>query len=142
MDSGSDKPASDAASSVASSRRASTDSPRTFPSSAAASLTGGDWPAQAADAIVNAVETVRDRTTTPIMKIARGLVFGIFAGTIIVTVVVLAIIGFVRLLDEVLPSGVWLPYLILGVVFTAVGALLFRRRNAPTPATTGTATRR
>ena len=86
------------------------------------------------NAIVNAVETVRDRTTTPIMKIARGLVFGVFAGTIIVAIAVLAIIGAVRLLDEVLPSGVWLPYLILGVLFAVVGALLFRRRNAPAPA--------
>ncbi|MEX1217764.1 MAG: phage holin family protein [Acidimicrobiales bacterium] len=110
----------------------STTPPRTIPS--AASLTGGDWPAQAADAIVNAVEAVRDRTTTPIMKIARGLVFGVFAGAIIITVIVLATIGVVRLLDEALPSEVWLPYLILGVLFTLVGAFLFRRRNAPTPA--------
>ena len=109
--------------------------PRSIPSvGSASSLIGGDWPAQAADAIVNAVETVRDRTTTPIMKIARGLVFGVFAGTIIITIVVLAIIGIVRLLDEALPYGVWLPYLILGVLFTVVGALLFRRRNAPAPA--------
>lgn len=108
--------------------------PRSIPSAAsAASLVGGDWPAQAADAIVNAVETVRDRTTTPIMKVARALVFGVFAGTIIITIAVLAIIGLVRLLDEALPSGVWLPYLILGVLFTVLGALLFRRRNAPAP---------
>ena len=99
-------------------------------------LTGGDWPAQAADAIVNTVATVRDRTTAPIMKIARGLVFGIFAGTIIITIVVLAIIGVVRLLDETLPSGVWLPYLILGVIFTAAGTIVFRRRNAPAAAGT------
>lgn len=108
---------------------------RSIPSvGAASSMIGGDWPAQAADAIVNAVETVRDRTTTPIMKIARGLVFGVFAGTITLTIAVLAIIGLIRLLDEALPSGVWLPYLILGVVFTVAGALLFRRRNAPAPA--------
>ncbi len=109
--------------------------PRPRTTMSASSLTGGDWPAQAADAIVTAVETVRDRTTTPIMKIARGLVFGIFAGTIIITIGVMAIIGVVRLLDETLPSGVWLPYFILGVIFTVVGTLIFRRRNASAPAT-------
>jgi hypothetical protein len=129
MDTGSDASTSGSTESTASTP------PRSIPTvGAASSLIGGDWPAQAADAIVNAVETVRDRTTTPIMKIARGLVFGVFAGTIIVAIAVLAIIGAIRLLDEALPSGVWLPYLILGVLFTVVGALLFRRRNAPAPA--------
>ena len=129
MDTGSD------ASTTGSTESTASTPPRSIPSvGAASSLIGGDWPAQAADAIVNAVETVRDRTTTPIMKIARGLVFGVFAGTIIVAIAVLAIIGAVRLLDEVLPSGVWLSYLILGVLFAVVGALLFRRRNAPAPA--------
>jgi hypothetical protein len=129
MDTGSD------ASTTSSTESTAPTPPRSIPTvGAASSLIGGDWPAQAADAIVNAVETVRDRTTTPIMKIARGLVFGVFAGTIIVAIAVLAIIGAIRLLDEALPSGVWLPYLILGVLFTVVGALLFRRRNAPAPA--------
>jgi hypothetical protein len=129
MDTGSDASTSGSTESTASTP------PRSIPTvGAASSLIGGDWPAQAADAIVNAVETVRDRTTTPIMKIARGLVFGVFAGTIIVAIAVLAIVGAIRLLDEALPSGVWLPYLILGVLFTVVGALLFRRRNAPAPA--------
>lgn len=131
METGSD------ASTTRSTDPASSTPPRSAPKiGSAASFAGGDWPAQAADAIVNAVETVRDRTTTPIMKIARGLVFGIFAGTIIITIVVLAIIGVIRLLDEALPSGVWLPYLILGLIFTVAGALVFRLRNAPVPATT------
>jgi hypothetical protein len=129
MDTGSD------ASATGSTEPTASTPPRSIPSvGSASSLIGGDWPAQAADAIVNAVETVRDRTTTPIMKIARGVVFGVFAGTIIIVIIVLAIIGAVRLLDEALPSGVWLPYLLLGVLFTVLGAVLFRRRNAPAPA--------
>ena len=129
MDTGSD------ASTTGSTEPTASTPPRSIPSvGSASSLIGGDWPAQAADAIVNAVETVRDRTTTPIMKIARGVVFGVFAGTIIIVIIVLAIIGAVRLLDEALPSGVWLPYLLLGVLFTVLGAVLFRRRNAPAPA--------
>jgi hypothetical protein len=97
-------------------------------------LSGGtrnssDWPSQAADTIVNVVETVRDRTTGPIMVVARALVFGVFIGTIGTAVIVLAIIGVIRLLDEILPSSVWLPYLVLGLVFVLAGVLIFRRRN-------------
>ena len=95
----------------------------------------GDWPSQAADTIVNVVETVRDRTTGPLIVVARALVFGVFIGTIGSAVVVLAIIGTIRLLDRILPSSVWLPYLVLGIVFVAVGAIIFRRRNQSLPPT-------
>lgn len=99
---------------------------------------GGDWPTQATEAIVNVVGSVRDRTTGPIITIARGVVFGVFAGVLAIVVAVMLIIAAVRLLDEALPSGVWLPYLILGLVFVLGGALVFRKRNQPTAGNTGT----
>ena len=101
----------------------------TPPSGPRPARSSGDWPSQAADTIVNVVETVRDRTTGPLIVVARALVFGVFIGTIGSAVVVLAIIGTIRLLDRILPSSVWLPYLVLGIIFVAVGAVVFRRRN-------------
>jgi hypothetical protein len=50
----------------------------------------------------------------------------------------LIVIAAIRLLDEVLPSGVWLAYLVLGVVFVIAGALVFRKRNQPAAATGNT----
>ena len=93
----------------------------------------GDWPARAADVIVNVVGLVRDNTTGRITTIARGLVFGLFAAVIGTAVFVLLIIASIRLLDEALPSGVWLAYLVLGVVVVIAGALVFRKRNQPAP---------
>ena len=93
------------------------------------SLSGGDWPAQAADAIVDTVGRIRDRTTVPIMRLARAAVFGVFIGTFVIVLCTLLVIGVIRLLDEILPSGVWLPYLLLGVVVTGLGWLLFRKRD-------------
>jgi predicted tellurium resistance membrane protein TerC len=96
----------------------------------------GDWPAKAADAIVNVVGVVRDNTTGRNTTIARGLVFGFFAAVLALAVAVLVIIAAIRLLDEVLPSGVWVAYLVLGLVVVLAGALVFRKRNQP-PAPTG-----
>lgn len=96
------------------------------------SISGGDWPAQAADVIVSTVDKVRERTTTPIMKLARAAVFGVFIGTFVIVLTTLLIIGLVRLLDLVIPGGVWIPYLLLGVVITGLGWLLFRKRNEVT----------
>lgn len=103
------------------------------PPTAPGGLTGGDWPVQATDAIVNLVGTVRDRTTGPVTTAARGAVFGLFIGVIAIIIVVLLLIALVRLLDEALPSGVWLAYLVLGLAFVGAGALVFRRRRAPAP---------
>jgi len=93
----------------------------------------GEWPARAADAIVNVVGLVRDNTTGRITTIARGLVFGLFAAVLGTAVFVMLIIASIRLLDEALPSGVWLAYLVLGVVVLIAGALVFRKRNQPAP---------
>jgi len=107
---------------------------RSHATSAAAQITGGDWPAQAADRIVEVVDTVRNKTTGPVQTAARGAVYGLVAAILAVVVVVLLIIFAIRVLavlvDEFIPwGGIWLPYLILGVIFLIAGSLLFRRRR-------------
>ena len=59
---------------------------------------------------------------------ARGAVYGLVAVILGVVVVVLLIIFSIRLLDvlvdEFIPwGGIWLPYLILGVIFLVAGSL-------------------
>jgi vacuolar-type H+-ATPase subunit I/STV1 len=89
----------------------------------------GDWPAQAADFVVNTVDAVRNRTTGTILTIARVTVFGLLAVVLGLVVAVLTIVLLVRLLDEILPSNVWLPYLVLGLASLIGGMLAFRRRH-------------
>ena len=108
------------------------------PVAAAGQLVAGDWPAQAADRIVDLVDTVRDKTTGPVQTAARGAVYGLVAFILGVVVVVLLIIFAIRgldiLVDEFIPwGGIWLPYLILGVLFIGAGSVMFRRRRQ-TPA--------
>jgi hypothetical protein len=93
-----------------------------------------EWPSQAADTIVDLVDQVRAKTTGPAITVARGLVFGLIVGVLALVVGVLALVFLVRLTTEVLEliwdgAGVWLTYLIYGVVFTAVGAYVFGRRH-------------
>ena len=95
----------------------------------------GDWPVQAADAIVKGVDTLRDKTTGPAQKAARGLVYGLLAAVLGTMVAVLLIIGLVRLVDSIVglfmdEPRIWVTYLIVGILFTVVGALVFRRRRS------------
>lgn len=89
----------------------------------------GDWPAQATDFVVNTVDAVRDRTTGTVLTIARVTVFGLLAVVLGLVVAVLTIVLLVRFLDAVLPSSVWLAYLILGSASLIGGLIMFRRRH-------------
>jgi hypothetical protein len=93
-------------------------------------ILSGNWPTQAADAVVKGVDTVREKTTGPIQTAARGLVYGIVASVAGTMILILVIIGLVRFLDAIQPFGnIWLPYLELGLTFTLCGYLVFRRRR-------------
>lgn len=102
------------------------------PAPATASLTG-DWPTQAADAVVDLVGTVRDRTVEPLLKLARAVVYGLLILIVALTAAVLLIIVGIRVLDVYLPGEVWSAYLLLGSVFTVAGLVCWSRRKSPTP---------
>lgn len=100
------------------------------------SVARGDWPAQAADAVVNAVDGVRDKTTGPALKVARGVVYGLLILIMAVVAVVLLIVGLIRFLQHWFE--VWQVYLGLGALFTLLGILLYRLRAPEAPDVTDT----
>ncbi len=99
-----------------------------------------DWPAQAADSIVDIVGKVADATTGKAVSTARWVVYGVLAGILGAAIAVLMAIAVVRLLDAYLPSSlfgdshVWAAHLLTGLLFTVMGALLWRKRRPPEPA--------
>jgi hypothetical protein len=94
--------------------------------------TGGDWAAQTADTIERVVGSVRGKTSEPVERVARIVVYGLVAGVVGATALVLLVIGLVRLLDSYIPGEVWIPYVGLGGIFTLVGLFLWRKRSVKT----------
>jgi hypothetical protein len=94
---------------------------------------GADWTVDLVDRLEHLIDLVRSNTTDRLVKVARLLVFGLFAGIVGAMAGVLAVILLIRVLDIVLPSGVWLPYMLLGAIFLGLG--LFSWRKATSPAT-------
>lgn len=87
-----------------------------------------DWHLKATDQIIDKVDLVKQKTSGPAIGVARMVVYGVLAAIIAIMAVILFIIGFVRMLNNYLPSGVWLPYLILGAIFTLAGMFLWSKR--------------
>ena len=100
-------------------------------------LTDPNWAPQLADTIDRYVGLVRDKATSKVVLVVRGLVFGIvICFTLIATITLSVILGikFVQrivniggLIDR--DSSVWVSYVLLGGLFVLVGLFLFTKRS-------------
>jgi len=90
-----------------------------------------DWTADLLDRLDHVIDVVRTNTTDRLVRIARLLVFGLIAAVMGVMVAILLIIAAIRVLDVILPRGVWLPDVLLGAIFIAAGLFLWSKRMAP-----------
>jgi hypothetical protein len=86
--------------------------------------------ARALDTIDTVVATVNDKAVRPAIVAARSIVFGIIIAVIGITVVIMFCIGFIRL-TTIAGHRIWASYIVLGLIFTAVGAVLYARRGLP-----------
>lgn len=100
------------------------------------SFTDPKWAAKQADTIVRVVDQIRDRTTRPVVVLARGLVFGLIAAAGAVTAGLLLLIASTRALQALIewplshPTAVWVSYLVLGGLLLLAGSVLMRLRHS------------
>ena len=90
-----------------------------------------DWAAQTADSIERVVVGLRSKTTEPLERVVRVVVYGIVAAVLGIAVVVLLTIALVRAVDVAIPGTVWRADAAIGGIFTVVGLFLWTRRRAP-----------
>ena len=76
--------------------------------------TGDDWAAQTADTIERVVGSVRGKTTEPLERVARIVVYGVVAAFLGVAAIVLLAILLVRVVDILIPGHVWSAHLVVG----------------------------
>jgi uncharacterized membrane protein len=95
--------------------------------SATRTSSGDDWAVQTADTIERLVESVRSNTSDRLVSVTRLVVFGLLAAILGTIALVLLAIFVVRILDNYIPGGVWIVYLLLGGLFTLAGLLLWQQ---------------
>lgn len=84
----------------------------------------------------DAIETVRARTSGPLVTATRVLVYGIVIAVAAVGVVVLVAVAAIRALDVVVPGEVWAAHLIASAVFGLGGAWAWSKRRPRATAST------
>ena len=103
--------------------------------SISAGVIPAEWPAQAADVIVDTISKVRDRTTKPAILAARGLVYGLLAGVMALVTAILVLTMIVRMWDVYVPGHVWFIYAVFATLFSVGGALVLKKASAPSDPT-------
>ena len=99
------------------------------------SFTDPGWAAHQADTIVRLIDQVRQRTTRPLVVLARGVVFGLIAAAGGLTAVLLLLIAATRALQALIewplshPTAVWVSYLVVGGLLLVAGTVLMRQRH-------------
>ena len=99
-------------------------------------LTDPNWAADTTDTVVRVVETVREKTTTPVIYAARGVVFGLLAAFLGIFALILFLVGLQRGIESLWdlavsrPRAVYLSYFTLGGILCLAGWLSFRKRNS------------
>jgi hypothetical protein len=101
-----------------------------------------DWPAQAADAIVDVVDKVRLQTTAKAVVAARALVFGVVISILAVVAATTFVVFLVRITQVGVASiadlagyemehaqAVYISYLVVGAVLTFAGGIFWRMAN-------------
>jgi len=99
-------------------------------------LTDPNWASDFTETIIDTVDKVRDRTTKPIVMVARGLVFGLLSTFLGLMALVLLIVGLSRALINLLEwpfdhdSAVWISHIVLGSLLCLAGAIFMVRRQS------------
>ena len=98
-------------------------------------VTDPTWATDVADSIERLVGTVRDNVTNRVILVVRGVIFGIIIAMAAVSIVVLVLIAFTRLLQDLLElvvgsheRAVWLSYLLMSAFLFLGGWICMRLR--------------
>ncbi len=99
------------------------------------------WVGKVTEKIVSTVDGVRAKTTTPVEKVGRAVIWGLMIATAGTALLVALTIGVLRLLYEAtarIPGisgregrSVWIIDVLIGVVLILFGLLLIRRGTKP-----------
>jgi hypothetical protein len=84
---------------------------------------------KATNTFINFIESVRNKTTGPILGLARACVYGVILTVSASITLIFLVIGLIRLINIALPGSVWSAYLALGLLFHIAGILLWSRRT-------------
>jgi hypothetical protein len=85
---------------------------------------------RALDTVDAVVATVNDKAIRPAVVAARGVVFGVVIAVISIMTVVLFCVGFI-LFTTIAGHRIWASYIVLGLLFSIIGAVLYSRRGVP-----------
>jgi hypothetical protein len=90
-----------------------------------------DWAKETADRIESVVVSIRSKTSDPLERVVRVVVYGLLAAVLGIAALVLFSVALVRAVDVWVPGEVWSAHVIVGGIFTLAGLFAWSKRRTP-----------
>jgi hypothetical protein len=91
--------------------------------------TTSNWPERAAQIVVEVTDNIREKGISPLYRLVRIITLGLMGLLLTIAVAILGLIGVIRVLDSYLfAAHQWVTYAILGIIFLALGLILWSKR--------------
>lgn len=87
------------------------------------------WSVRTVDTIDSVIESIRNKTVDPLVKLTRAIVYGILALVVLITIGIFGSVAAFRILDVyAFGNRVWISYFLIGGIITLLGLLLWTKR--------------
>jgi len=88
-----------------------------------------NWTASITNKFIKTVSQFRSFTTDPIISSSKWIVYGLAVLLCVFTALILFGIAIFKIVDQSIPGGSWLAFILLGLFSCFLGFLLLKKRK-------------
>ena len=88
-----------------------------------------NWAASITSKFIKTVSQFRSFTTDPIISSSKWIIYGLAVLICVFTALILFVIAIFKIVDQSIPGGSWLAFILLGLFSCSLGLLIRKRQK-------------
>ena len=88
-----------------------------------------NWTASITNKFIKTVSQFRSFTTDPIISSSKWIIYGLAVLICVFTALILFVIAIFKIVDQSIPGGSWLAFILLGLFSCSLGLLILKGKS-------------
>jgi len=88
-----------------------------------------NWAASITSKFIKTVSQFRSFTTDPIISSSKWIIYGLAVLLCVFTALILFCVAIFKIVDQSIPGGSWLAFILLGLFSCSLGLLILKRQK-------------